>query len=155
MLLEDSACRVTHYFLTSFPFLHIFAWISVHISICRLRSFFICDHFLLKANEHFFHSSFMVPVLEKMELGGLNDSICCVHWGEVDLRVETNLHSDSWVLGSAADRHEVDSIIEDGVWGANNCAIPVSEGIIRCVVETVWNRLVTELTFFSTLKFLI
>ena len=84
MLLELLACRITHYFLTSFLFFPLLAGFSVHITVSRLGRFFIRDHLLFNADEHFFHCSVNVPVFEKVELGRFNDSVCLVHGREID-----------------------------------------------------------------------
>ena len=58
---------------------------SVHISISRLTKVLVSKHLVLKANQHFFHVVFALPVGENMKLRWLNSAILLVDAGKVNL----------------------------------------------------------------------
>jgi len=128
---------------------------SVHITVCGLVQVLVRNHLVLDGDEYLLNRVFRVPIFEHRELGRVNLTILLVYRGNVDLRIEFDVHRDARVLRAAGNRHEVNTVVELRVRWANNGAIPVCETLIVTVIETVGDRLVAKLSFFSFFKLLI
>ena len=102
---------------------------SVHVTVGGLRKLLVGDHFVLQADENLLHGVGALPVGEESELF-LDDTGALVHGRNVALRVELDLGWRRGVVVAADDRQHVDSVIEVGVRGTNNGAVPVSEGLV-------------------------
>jgi hypothetical protein len=113
---------------------------SVHVAIGRLGKVLVGLHFVIESLDHLLHGGLTVPVLKEGELAGLNSSVLLVDGRKVDLRGEFRLHGGVRVLRSTSDCHEIDSVVELGVGGSNDSSVPVGEGLIGGVVETVGKR---------------
>ena len=61
---------------------------------------------------------------------GFNSSIALIHEWHIDLGVEVDIRWDLWVILSALDCQEVNTIVIVGVWWPNDGSIPVSEGFV-------------------------
>lgn len=110
---------------------------SVHVTIGGLGQVLVGFHFIEEALEHLLHGGLTVPVSKEGELVGLDGSVLLVHGGDVDLGGESSGH---WLIGvvrSASDGDEVDSVVELSVGGSNDSSVPVSEGLVGTVIETV------------------
>ena len=103
---------------------------SVKISVSRLRVFSVSNHLLFKCNQNLFNGIFGSPLNEHGELVGLNGTIVLVHRRNVDLRCESHSRRRLRVVLAALDLQEVDPVIEVGVRGTNNGAVPVSESLV-------------------------
>jgi hypothetical protein len=113
---------------------------SVHVAIGGLGQVLVGSHFSEETREKFLHGGLSVPVLEERELARLDVAVLLVHGGDVDLGGEFRLHGGVRVLRSTSDCHEIDSVVELGVGGSNDSSVPVGEGLIGGVVETVGKR---------------
>ena len=51
-------------------------------------------------------------------------------YNHLDLRVELELRSLSWVVLTALDSEHVNAVVKVRVWWPNDCAIPVSETFV-------------------------
>lgn len=92
-----------------------------------------------------------MPVLEKIELGGLNTAVVLVYGGNVDLGSEANLRRLLGVVGSGDNGQEVDATVELRISGADNRGVPVLEVGVVGVVQTVGDGLVSK-AFLALLK---
>ena len=128
-----------------------YSTISVHVTFLGLIEALVGDHFLLKLKQDAFHVGLPVPVLEQVELGGLNAAVVLVNGGNVDLGSEANLRRLLGVVGSGDDGQEVDATVELRVSGADNRGVPVLEVGVVGVVQTIGDGLVSE-AFLALLK---
>ena len=88
------------------------------------------NHLVLKADENLFHVVFGFPMLENVELCGLNFAIGSVHAWQVHSRLEVHLGGLHGVVRPTLKCQEENTVVEFGVRWPNDRAIPVSEGSV-------------------------
>ena len=115
---------------------------SEHVAVLRLLGSLVGDHLVLEANKHLLHGVVGFPLLEQGELVGLNGAVVLVDGGQVDLGHEVDGGGHHGVLGTAFDGQEEDTVVEVGVGGSNDGSIPLGEGLVVTLVETVRHTLV-------------
>ena len=94
------------------------------------------DHLLLQSSQHVLNShSGSVPVAKAV--ASEVHLTLVVHRWEIDLGVELAGRSLNRVVFTADNREEVNAAVECGTRGANDSAVPVGEGLIVGVVQTV------------------
>jgi len=103
---------------------------SVHVTISRLCEFLVGDHLVLDADKDLFKSVGGVPVGEHMELVLLYHAVVLVHAGNVNLRCELDLGRSSWVVLATGDIEHINAVVEVGVGGTDDRAIPVRERFV-------------------------
>ena len=129
---------------------------SVHGAIGWLFETLVGDHLLLQGNEGVLHAAAgWGPVSQVTVLGEVNLAILLVHTWDVDAGVEFDTWWLTWIVFTAHNAQEVDAVLELGVWWTNNGTVPVGEGLIIWVVETVGDSLVRKLSLLSLLKLLV
>ena len=101
---------------------------SVDVAISGLGKLLVNNHLLLELYENLLHGVLLPPLLEDVELGGLNLAVLLVHTGQVGLGQEVHLRSLSGVVGAALDGQEVDAVVEVGIDWPDDGSIPLSEG---------------------------
>jgi len=95
-----------------------------------LSKFLVLDHFILDSNQDLFHGVSWIPIFEHGKLIWFNCSILLINARKVNLGVEFDSTSLSWVVISTSDGHHVDSVIEVGVLWTDDSTIPVCETFI-------------------------
>ena len=103
---------------------------SVHITISWLRKLFVCNHFVFKSNQNFFHGVGRIPVFEHVEFVWINSSVVLVNTWDVDFGVEFESWWSLWIILTTNNAQHVNSIIEVCIWWSNDCSVPVCERLV-------------------------
>jgi len=72
----------------------------------------------------------LLPLSEYRELAGFNVSITLVNTRQVNFACEFYLRLNLRILGSALNLKEIDSVVEVGVGGPDDCTVPLGECLI-------------------------
>jgi len=128
---------------------------SEEVTIRGLLGRLVGNHLLLESNQNLLQGSVLAPAAEEVELAGLDGSVALVHARKVDFGSKANYRCGLWVVRATFNVEEENSVVEVGVRGTNNGAVPLGKGLVISLVEAVGNRLIRELGVFSFLKFFV
>jgi len=117
---------------------------SVLSALGGLRGALISDHLLLQGREHVLDAhGRAVPGSQVPVLGEVNIT-AATYRRKVHLRVEFDSRGLRRVVLSADDREEEDAAVEGGAGGSDDGAVPVGEGLVVGVVQTVGGHGITR-----------
>ena len=127
---------------------------SVHITISWLWKFLVCNHLIFECNQALLHSFIRSPMLEHAETS-FDISISLIYRWDIAFRHKLYDRRSDWIIIPTSDCQEVDAVVEISVRWPNNCAVPLCEAFIITFIESVWDTLVTQMTFFGFFKLFI
>ena len=126
---------------------------SVHRAIGGLCRFLVLDHFLFQGCQDNLHSA-SFPVCQGRVLVKVHGAIG-TDGGQVDLVLELDHWSLGRVLRTAFDRQHVDAVVEVGVSWPDDSTVPVSEGLVSSVGQSVGQSSVLHLALLSFLELVV